>query len=338
MVTETNIITPKVVNETRFQFTRTHSLSNGNELPGISVASEFSTGGNGVGNTHDTSKHFELQNYTSISHGVHTIRFGVRVRRESDQSNQPGGSTAPLPSWAATSRYWGRTTRSSTIRTATQETVLLTAAQQYIRNLQLTALGLSQTTIQSLGGGPSRFNIQAGQSYVSFDRWDAGPFVQDDWRIKPNLTLSLGLRYEVQTLISEHKDIAPRIGFAWAPGKRQERPPEDRNPRRLRHLLRPRRFRRFRTSDIEQRLRSVGVPQSITPLSIRTFRRPLRLAWGKTRLTEWIRSCAPITVRKPPSASSASCRATRGSRLHIPMITRCTWAKPCPSTRRCQEL
>ena len=96
--------------------------------------------------------------------------------------------------------------------------MLLTAAQQYIRNLQLTALGLSQTTIQSLGGGPSRFSIQAGQSYVSFTRWDAGPFVQDDWRIKPNLTLSMGLRYEVQTLLSEHKDIAPRIGFAWAPG------------------------------------------------------------------------------------------------------------------------
>ena len=120
MVTETNIITPKVVNETRFQFTRTYSLSNGNELPGISVAGEFSTGGNGVGNTHDTSRHFELQNYTSISHGVHTIRFGVRVRREGDQSNQPGGSTVPSPSWAATSRYWGRTTRSSSIRTATR--------------------------------------------------------------------------------------------------------------------------------------------------------------------------------------------------------------------------
>ena len=49
-------------------------------------------------------------------------------------------------------------------------------------------------------------------------RWDAGPFVQDDWRIRPNFTLSLGLRYEVQNLVSDHRDIAPRIGFAFAPG------------------------------------------------------------------------------------------------------------------------
>src|SRR6202167_1357173 len=41
MITETNIVTPKIVNETRFQFTRSYSQSNGNEVPSISVASEF---------------------------------------------------------------------------------------------------------------------------------------------------------------------------------------------------------------------------------------------------------------------------------------------------------
>ena len=49
-------------------------------------------------------------------------------------------------------------------------------------------------------------------------RWEAGPFIQDDWRARPNLTVSLGLRYESQTLFSDHRDVAPRIGLAWAPG------------------------------------------------------------------------------------------------------------------------
>ncbi len=218
MVTETYIITPKIVNETRFQFTRSWSQSNGNQLPSINVANEFMTGGNGVGDTHDRSKHFELQNYTSISHTSHTIRFGVRVRREGDQSNQPGGFNGNFTFLGGTEPVLNSANQIVVDSNGNEETTLLTAAQQYIRNLQLTAAGLSEAVIQTLGGGPSRFSIQAGQSYISATRWDAGPFVQDDWRIKPNLTLSLGLRYEVQTLISEKHDVAPRLGFAWAPG------------------------------------------------------------------------------------------------------------------------
>lgn len=65
-------------------------------------------------------------------------------------------------------------------------------------------------------------------------------FVQDDWRIRPDLTLNLGLRYELDTdvknisrvgeinpivqpfLQGERKrdlnNLGPRIGFNWAPG------------------------------------------------------------------------------------------------------------------------
>ena len=44
--------------------------------------------------------------------------------------------------------------------------------------------------------------------------------------MRPNLTVSLGLRYETQTNISDWRDFAPRIGVAWAPGARGGRQPK----------------------------------------------------------------------------------------------------------------
>jgi hypothetical protein len=218
MITETAILNAKVVNETRFQFTRSSSVTNGNLIPSISVSGAFITGGNGMGNTYDYGKHFELTNNTSIAHGVHTIRLGVRTRRESDQSNQPSGFNGNFTFLGGTAPVLGANFQPVVDAGGNQSTTFLTSLQQYIRNLQLTQAGLNQAQIQALGGGPSRFSIQAGQSYISATRWDAAPFIQDDWRMKPNFTLSLGLRYEVQTLIGDHHDVAPRIGFAFAPG------------------------------------------------------------------------------------------------------------------------
>src|SRR5262249_29800402 len=40
-----------------------------------------------------------------------------------------------------------------------------------------------------------------------------------DWKVRPNLTLSYGLRYEYQTNLSDPYDFAPRVAVAWAPGR-----------------------------------------------------------------------------------------------------------------------
>ena len=42
----------------------------------------------------------------------------------------------------------------------------------------------------------------------------------DEWRVRPNFTLNLGVRYETQTNIHDRRDLAPRLAFAWAPGGR----------------------------------------------------------------------------------------------------------------------
>jgi outer membrane receptor for ferrienterochelin and colicin len=48
----------------------------------------------------------------------------------------------------------------------------------------------------------------------SINQFDVGFFALDDWRARPNLTLSLGPRYEVQTRIGDHRNVAPRVGLA----------------------------------------------------------------------------------------------------------------------------
>ncbi|MBV9506137.1 MAG: TonB-dependent receptor, partial [Acidobacteriia bacterium] len=213
-MTETAVLSPRMINETRFQYTRNFSQSLGNEIPSIDVANAFIAGGNGLGNTYDHTHHFELQNYTTLTLGTHTIRFGGRVRRDSDQNNNPQGFNGQFIFSGGVEPVLD-----SNNQIVPGQTARLTSVEQYQRNLQLQAAGYSPADIQALGGGPSQYVLQTGLSYASLVRWDAGPFIQDDWRLRPNLTLSLGLRYEVQTLFSDHSDIAPRFGFAWAPGK-----------------------------------------------------------------------------------------------------------------------
>jgi hypothetical protein len=66
---------------------------------------------------------------------------------------------------------------------------------------------------------PSLFSIVLGDiEFESKDEWTQ-VFVQDQWRVHPNVTLNLGLRYDYQTLTPATKNaIAPRLGFAFDPG------------------------------------------------------------------------------------------------------------------------
>jgi hypothetical protein len=52
-----------------------------------------------------------------------------------------------------------------------------------------------------------------------------GVFVQDEWRVRPDLTLNAGLRYDLQFLPdpieTDTNNVAPRLGVVYAPGDRK---------------------------------------------------------------------------------------------------------------------
>ncbi|HVU44497.1 MAG TPA: carboxypeptidase regulatory-like domain-containing protein [Terracidiphilus sp.] len=63
---------------------------------------------------------------------------------------------------------------------------------------------------------PSQYSVTVGKSNSSVSLFDVGLFYQDDYKFRPNLTLSYGLRYENQNHIGDNSNLAPRVSFAWA--------------------------------------------------------------------------------------------------------------------------
>jgi outer membrane receptor protein involved in Fe transport len=95
--------------------------------------------------------------------------------------------------------------------------------------------------VQAYGAGiPSNFIQGVGNPHDGFSNTTLGGFVQDSWRIKSNLTLNYGVRYDVeftptfgainsvaafgqkalgitQGIPRDYNNVAPRIGLAWDP-------------------------------------------------------------------------------------------------------------------------
>jgi hypothetical protein len=173
-ISDTQIINPNVVNETRFQYIRDSDSQTPLSLdPTIVVQGAFTGGGSSAGISIGNQDHYELQNYTSISHGKHFIKFGGRLRGTLYSSTQNSG-------------FNGAYTFSS-----------LTEYQ----------LGI-----------PSQFSLVAGAPLSDVSMVDVGLYAEDEWRIRPNLSLSYGLRYETQTGISYQGDWAPRVSVSWGLG------------------------------------------------------------------------------------------------------------------------
>ena len=68
-------------------------------------------------------------------------------------------------------------------------------------------------------GRPASFTQRIGDPRVEYSQWQAGFFVQDDWRARSNLTISAGVRQELQTHLDDTFNLAPRFGVTWSPFK-----------------------------------------------------------------------------------------------------------------------
>lgn len=214
-VTETAVLNAKAINETRFQYMRSNlSRIGDNSLPAISVQGAFDGGGAQVGNSGTISNRFELTNITTYTRNTHVFKWGARIRHSAIDDTS-------VNNFGGTYIFFGGTgpALDANNQPIAGTSLDFTALERYRRTLLFQAQGLSAAAIRQLGGGASQFTLSAGQPTSTVGQWDAGIFLNDDWRIRQNLTLSYGLRYETQTNIGDRANIAPRVGLAWGIGK-----------------------------------------------------------------------------------------------------------------------
>ncbi len=213
-VTETAVLSPKMLNETRFQYIRTRNRQEGSTVPTVVVQDSFIQGGSQIGLAHNEQDSWELQNYSTRTSGNHVLRFGGRLRhvRINDFSPTNFGGTFTFSGGFAPLLN----ANNEIVQDNSGNPVLIsvTSLERYRRTL----LFQGRADMRALGGGATQFSIAGGNPEAGVGQTELGFFVQDEWRMRPNLTFTAGLRYEYQTNISSKMNFAPRLFFAWAPG------------------------------------------------------------------------------------------------------------------------
>jgi len=130
--------------------------------PSITVQGAFIGGGNNDGVVQDHQDNFELQDYSTVSAGNHTLRFGTRLREYRDTNYSTAGSN-------------GAYTFSSI------------AAYN--------------------AGTPAQYAAAIINNPVArATLLDGALFFQGDWRVKPNLMIGIGARFESQNWIHDRAD------------------------------------------------------------------------------------------------------------------------------------
>src|SRR5438105_8520042 len=154
------IINPRTVNEFGFQYIWYYIKQNAADpRSGLIVLDAFTGGGAQIGNYSFKRHEDEFRDFVTVTTRAHTIKFGARYR------------------WAhisdiAPSHFGG--------------TFIFSSLDRYRRTLLHTST-------------PDQLIIAGGNPFAEVRQWDIGPFIQDDWKMRPDFTLSAGLRYQYQT-------------------------------------------------------------------------------------------------------------------------------------------
>ena len=224
----TTIVTPNLVNDLKIGFNASKGryITQGASAPGLNLSNTtftFSGAGNYGGTGIDTPSgagssplshsqiytNYEMEYIDNLSwtHGAHSVKAGIEINPRTMYMDQTGGIVYTF---------------------ATIQTFLADQPSQ----VQLAS---------DLADSPSPFHNGVTGVREGLQTFYGG-FIQDEWRIRPNLTMNYGLRYDYFTVLREArhlevnmnpvtgqlelgqppyttspKNFGPRVAFTWAP-------------------------------------------------------------------------------------------------------------------------
>ena len=185
----TTVINPKLLNEARFAYLHGDPVT----LWTAPTISTTYTRSGAVPFTIGQSRFSDLWSHqvqfadtVSWTHGAHYFRFGGSA------IHHASGGTGSEPGTAILGTF------------------------TFVSTGPRSTLPFDQLTLADVQNYQQPINF--GISSYELPQWLLTAFVQDSFRVQPNFTLDLGLRYDRQTITTATKNFQPRIGFAWQPG------------------------------------------------------------------------------------------------------------------------
>jgi hypothetical protein len=223
------ILTPSIVNEVRYQYGR--ELNNESSQP-VSAYNQQFVGANAYGGLPPTislqssngfsdsvqyyafrpaypdERKWQVADTVSWNRGQHNLKFGGDIVHNYDQINSLG-LAAYSPNGDYTYTYLGNFFADIAKPSGTCGS----SANEY-----------------NIGTLPcyNSFGQNLGQGYFELNTVDYGFFLQDDWKIKPRLTLNLGLRYDYESIPGPYKNLQQPIG-SYTPLPQFAQKPDDKN-------------------------------------------------------------------------------------------------------------
>ncbi len=185
----TTILSSRLINEARLRMGYdTRNAAARTQGVAINVLDAFNGGGSTTGINNTRQFDYEIQDYLTYTLKKHTLKGGFQTQYNKQYS-------------FSLSNFNG--------------TYTFPSLGEYCRIANVTcAPGLSTT-----GRGIYQFTANTGAPVIRYGQHESSWFVNDDIRVSPTFTLSLGLRHEFQTNLPDKNNLAPRLGIAWSPFK-----------------------------------------------------------------------------------------------------------------------